>query len=86
MGQTDPNDDLVALTEELRDMMQGHFLPAKDEGDASQFQTTGQLHALIQQHAPGKFPIEIFRDLMLQAGFLEVQVGGFWYWLLKSPY
>lgn len=86
MGHSDPNNELAALAEELRDLMQGHFLPAADEGDTSIFQTTGQLHALVTQHAPGKFPLDVFRELMLLAGFHEAQVGGFWYWLLKSPY
>ncbi len=86
MSHTDPPAELIALAEELRDLMHGHFIPAKDEGDASQVHTTGQLHALMQQHVPDKFPLEHFRDLMLQAGFIESHVGGHWYWLLKSPY
>jgi len=79
-----PSDERLVAIAALRDVLQRHFAPAIDAGEADEMYTTLELHQVIDEHSPGTLSSSRqMRDLLLALGYRELRIGTDLRWMLK---
>lgn len=77
--------DIVAeWTDTVRELIDPHFSPARDAGDADLMLSTDELHYQLAQHAPEMPPKDYLRVILLALNFKSGHTGESFVWYLKQ--
>lgn len=82
LGDPDPTDKDL---DTVKEVVERHYQPAHDAGDATEMLTTEQFFAWFEEQVPGLIDRASFRHVLVGLGFRDLRIRSDVYWLLRMP-
>lgn len=81
----DEDVELPHLRQELAELLDAHFKPARTNDPAAKTKTTTELFSIIDEHAPGHFSATLLYRILKEKGYESHLVAGELVWSVMGP-